>query len=74
MVRMNTTEINERINDLEFKVLYQEDTIESLNTVIAQQQKDLLLLQEKMQLLGRIVESYRPQQGISSENEVPPHY
>ncbi|OUR85197.1 SlyX protein, partial [Marinomonas sp. 42_23_T18] len=50
---MNTTEINERINDLEFKVLYQDDTIESLNQVISQQQKDLLLLQEKMQLLGR---------------------
>ncbi|EAQ67541.1 SlyX [Marinomonas sp. MED121] len=71
---MNTTEINERINDLEFKVLYQEDTIESLNQVISQQQKDLLLIQEKMQLLSKIVESYRSQQGINSENEVPPHY
>ena len=74
MVRMNTTEINERINDLEFKVLYQEDTIESLNQVVSQQQKDLLLLQEKMQMLGRIMETYRSQQSISSENEIPPHY
>lgn len=74
MVRMNTTEINERINDLEFKVLYQDDTIESLNQVISQQQKDLLLLQEKMQFLGRLLESQRSQQGISGDNEVPPHY
>jgi len=74
MVRMNTTEINERINDLEFKVLYQEDTIESLNQVVSQQQKDLLMLQEKVQLLGRLLESYRSQQGINSENEIPPHY
>jgi SlyX protein len=71
---MNTTEINERINDLEFKVLYQDDTIESLNQVISQQQKDLLLLQEKMQLLGRLLESHRSQQGINSDNEIPPHY
>jgi SlyX protein len=55
-------------------VLYQEDTIESLNQVVSQQQKDLLMLQEKVQLLGRLLESYRSQQGINSENEIPPHY
>ncbi|WP_438463334.1 SlyX family protein [Marinomonas sp. PE14-40] len=71
---MNTTEINERINDLEFKVLYQEDTIESLNQVVSQQQKDLLILQEKVKLLGNLLESYRSQQGINSDNEIPPHY
>jgi len=71
---MNTTEINERINDLEFKVLYQDDTIESLNQVISQQQKDLLLLQEKMQLLGRLLEANRSQPGINNDNETPPHY
>jgi len=71
---MNTTEINERINDLEFKVLYQDDTIECLNQVISQQQKDLLLLQEKMQLLGRLLEANRSQPGINNDNETPPHY
>jgi len=70
---MNTREINERINDLEFKVAYQEDTIESLNSVVSMQQQDILLLQEKLQHLAKLVEAYRPQQAMA-DNEPPPHY
>lgn len=70
---MNTRETNDRINDLEFKVAYQEDTIESLNQVVASQQQDILILQEKLQLLGKLLESYRTQQA-TIDNQPPPHY
>ena len=70
---MNTRETNDRINDLEFKVAYQEDTIENLNQVLARQQQDILLLQEKLQLLGKLVESQRTQQA-TIDNQPPPHY
>lgn len=70
---MNTSEIDERINELEFKVAYQDDLIEDLNQVIASQQKELLLLNEKLSLLAKQLESYRTQQAIQ-EGERPPHY
>lgn len=70
---MNTKEINDHINELEFKLAYQEDTIESLNQTLSAQQQDILLLHEKIQQLAKMVESYRTQQAIA-DNEPPPHY
>lgn len=70
---MNTSEIKDRLNELEFKAAYQEDMIDSLNQSLATQQQDILLLQEKLQLLGKLLESYRTQQAII-DNQPPPHY
>ncbi len=70
---MNTKDINDRINDLEFKLAFQEDVIESLNVVVSAQQQDILLLHEKLKQMAKLVESYRLQQSIADQ-EVPPHY
>ena len=59
---MNTSQINQRIDELEFKLQFQEDTIDSLNQALIRQQKDMLLMQEKLAILGKQLESYRQQQ------------
>ncbi|MGP3372509.1 SlyX family protein, partial [Escherichia coli] len=37
---MNTSQINQRIDELEFKLQFQEDTIDSLNQALISQQQD----------------------------------
>jgi SlyX protein len=70
---MNTSQINQRIDELEFKLQFQEDTIDSLNQALISQQKDMLLMKEKLVILGKQLESYRQQQP-NFEAERPPHY
>ncbi|MFT2111047.1 SlyX family protein [Marinomonas sp. 2405UD68-3] len=70
---MNTTESNTRMNDLEFKLQYQEDMIETLNIALSKQQREIMLLEEKFALMIKLVESYRSQPNVN-ENEAPPHY
>jgi len=70
---MNTSQTDERIDELEFKLQFQEDTIDSLNQALISQQKDILLMKEKLQMMGKQLESYRQQQSIQ-EGERPPHY
>jgi SlyX protein len=70
---MNTSQINERIDELEFKLQFQEDTIDSLNQALIIQQKDILFMKEKLLTVNKQLESYRQQQSIQ-EGERPPHY
>ncbi|ETX10698.1 SlyX [Marinomonas ushuaiensis DSM 15871] len=70
---MNTSEINQRIDELEFKLQFQEDTIDSLNQALIRQQKDILMMKEKFIMVSKQLESYRQQQSIP-EGERPPHY
>ncbi|ADZ90405.1 SlyX family protein [Marinomonas mediterranea] len=72
---MNTSELEQHVYELEFKLQYQEDTIESLNNEIASHQKDILLLKEQVQWLAKRVDSQKEQQSnINVANERPPHY
>jgi len=73
MPSMNTSDIEQRINELEYQLQFQEDTIDSLNKTIALQQRDLLLIQEKLSFLARQLENYRQQQTIHGDDK-PPHY
>lgn len=70
---MNTSETNQRIDELEFKLQFQEDTIDSLNQALIRQQKDILMMKEKFIMVSKQLESYRQQQSIP-EGERPPHY
>ena len=70
---MNTTEVGYRINELECKLQFQEDTIDSLNQALVQQQQQLTLLEEKLVLLAQQLEANRHQQAVR-EDDLPPHY
>ncbi len=67
-----------RIDDLQVKVAFQDDLVESLNQMVASQQRTILDLQQQMQVLYQRVESYQNgDTGVEPFNpltEIPPHY
>ncbi|TPE52843.1 SlyX family protein [Maribrevibacterium harenarium] len=72
---MNTLELQSRIDELEMKSQFQEDTIDALNQALVTQQKDILLLKDQIRLLAKQIETAKQQQqGIRDINERPPHY
>ncbi|GAA0830129.1 MULTISPECIES: SlyX family protein [Marinomonas] len=73
MPPMNTLDTERRIDELEYKLQFQEDMIDSLNQSLIVQQRDLLLMQEKLVMLAKQLEANRQQQNIV-EGETPPHY
>lgn len=72
---MNTSDLLNRIDELEMKAQFQEETIDALNHALTVQQKDLLLLKEQLKLISKQLESNRQQSsGINETHERPPHY
>ena len=61
----------ERMNELESNVLFQEDTIERLSGELRKQQIEILELKEKLDL---IIQSLDSQDNAESKDERPPHY
>ncbi|MCF2947278.1 SlyX family protein [Paraglaciecola aquimarina] len=70
---MNTVEDN--IEQLQMKVAFQEDTIESLNQALIEQQKQIDDLQFSFKKLAAKVSSIEPSNMASEKEEMPPpHY
>ncbi len=64
-----------RIEQLEMKVAFHEDNIETLNTEIFEQQRKLQLLTEQVALLAVKLKEAQPNQLASEKEEMrPPHY
>lgn len=64
-----------RIEQLEMKVAFHEDNIETLNNEIFDQQRKLQLLTEQVSLLVLRLKESEPNQLASEEQEMPPpHY
>lgn len=64
-----------RLTNLETKVAYQDDLVESLNLIVAAQQQQIDLLQQQVQLLYEQLRSLSPSDiGGAGEDERPPHY
>lgn len=73
---MTTTDHNARISKLEIMFSEQEYTIETLNTVITRQDRDIGLLQQQLELLKlqlREMKKMVPDDEAPG-NEKPPHY
>ena len=66
-------ELNNRIDELEAKLAFQDDTIQILNVTVINQQKQIDLLERKVDLLikrhGEILEQWQ-----EIEDNKPPHY
>lgn len=64
-----------RIEQLEMKVAFQEDNIETLNNEIFEQQRKLQLLTEQVTILATKLKETQPNQLASEKEEMrPPHY
>ena len=70
-----TSEI-EKLADLETRLTFQEDLIESLNKQVAQQQQEINTLQIQLQHLNRKFKSLADdlESQHSADDQPPPHY
>ncbi len=74
-----TTALENRINDLESQLAFQDDTIEQLNSAISAQQLQIHQLKDQIRL---IVEKYKELQDSANnkgeafrpEDNIPPHF
>ncbi|WP_410017117.1 SlyX family protein [Pseudomonas sp. 5P_3.1_Bac2] len=67
-------ENDERINDLQSRLAFQDDTIQALNDVVVEQQRLLERLQMQVAALARRQAEVSAQFGIEEDEAPPPHY
>ncbi len=63
-----------RLNELESKLAFAEDLIETLNQTVVRQQSQLDLLQQQLRLLNQRMQESRPDDSHGPHDELPPHY
>ena len=61
---------DKRLNELETKYAFQEDTIERLSEELRKQQQEIIILKEELKFLKDNSEN----NFIDNKNEKPPHY
>jgi SlyX protein len=64
----------QRLIELEIKAAYQEDLLQELSKIVAQQQHQILLLEKTCQLLHERMSSFRLEQNEEIIDQPPPHY
>jgi SlyX protein len=65
--------LGERIDALEARIMFQDDTIETLNQTITAQWREIDALKRQIALLGDRLEETRSNEETPA-NEPPPHY
>jgi len=63
-----------RIEELEIKLAYSEDLLDTLNTTVFRQQQQIDLLQEQLRMLRQQFNDSLPGEQRSLRDEIPPHY
>jgi SlyX protein len=66
--------MEDRLNELEAKLAFAEDLIETLNQTVIRQQGQLDLLQQQLRLLHQRMQETLPEETHTPRNEIPPHY
>lgn len=67
-------ELRTQLIDLQTRVAYQDDTLLTLNDVVAEQQLALTRLQERVKDLSQQLRKLREAAPSGSAHELPPHY
>ena len=67
-----------QIEELQIKYSFQEDTLKQLKEVVADQQKELLILKSEIRSmkseLQNIQDTWQIPENMSKEQDLPPHY
>jgi len=63
-----------RMNELEAKVAFAEDLLETLNQTVVRQQAQLDSLQQQIRLLHQQLKEARQDETHTLRDELPPHY
>jgi len=64
----------ERLDELEIKLSFTEDTVDALNRVVAQQQARIDLLQDELRILFQQIRQNTAAEKGDLREEIPPHY
>ena len=67
-------DVSERIDALESRVMYQDDTIETLNQTVTAQWREIDALKRQIALLNERLEETRTTGAPGPVDEPPPHY
>lgn len=63
-----------RLTEVETRLAFAEDLIETLNQTVVRQQAQLDLLQQQLRLLHRQMQDALPDEARTPRDEIPPHY
>ena len=75
MNEMNEKLLQETIMDLQARLSFQEDSLDTINMTVVRQQSKIDLLQREILRLKEMLEELRGSQGdTGSDIELPPHY
>lgn len=63
-----------RLTELETKLAFAEDLLETLNQTVVRQQDQIDSLQQQLRLLNDRLKDSRPDETRTPRDEIPPHY
>ena len=63
-----------RFTELETRLAFAEDLLETLNQTVFRQQKQLDSLQQQLRLLHQQLQDAQPDEARTPRDEIPPHY
>ena len=63
-----------RLNELEAKIAFAEDLIETLNQTVIRQQGQIDLMMQQLRLLHHQLQEALPEETRNLRDEIPPHY
>jgi SlyX protein len=67
--------MDSRLTNLEVKIAFQDDLLEALNRTVANQQRELEMLQQQVRMLYEQLRSLSPSDvATPAEEPPPPHY
>ncbi len=66
--------LEQRLDELEAKLAFAEDLIETLNQTVIRQQKQMDSLQDQLRLLHQQIRDSQPEEEANPREEIPPHY
>lgn len=64
----------DRLTELETKLAFAEDLLETLNQAVIRQQAQIDSLQQQLRLLHQQLRDAQPNEARSLRDEIPPHY
>ncbi|HMM47078.1 MAG TPA: SlyX family protein [Thiobacillaceae bacterium] len=64
----------DRLTEIESKLAFAEDLLDTLNRTVAHQQSQIDSLQEQLRLLYRQIQDAQPDEARNLRDEIPPHY
>lgn len=63
-----------RLTELEAKLAFAEDLLETLNQTVIRQQGQLDSMQQQLRLLNQRLQDAHPDEARTPRDEIPPHY